>query len=202
MRLLPLQRGPVFCALVFSALASLSGNASAQVNLVANGSFETGSFASWTQVGNTTFNGVQCPGAALVPQGSCDAYFGPVGSLGGIQQSIATVPGAQYSITFAFSGDGGVPSQFLVAFGTQTLLNLTNASTATTGFQTFTFGALATGASTLLSFNFRDDPGSMELDNVAVMQAVPEPETYALMLAGIGTLLGARRLRRRGAKAR
>ena len=122
MRLLPLQRGPVFCALVFSALASLSGNASAQVNLVANGSFETGSFASWTQVGNSTFNGVQCPGAALVPQGSCDAYFGPVGSLGGIQQSIATVPGAQYSITFAFSGDGGLPSQFLVAFGTQTLL--------------------------------------------------------------------------------
>jgi hypothetical protein len=42
----------------------------------------------------------------------------------------------------------------------------------------------------------------MELDNVAVMQAVPEPETYALMLAGIGTLLGARRLRRRGPKAR
>jgi hypothetical protein len=136
-----------------------------------------------------------------VPQGNCGAFFGPVGSLGGIQQTIATVPGWQYSISFAFSGDGGLPSQFLVGFGTQTLLNLTNASTATTGFQTFTFGALATGPSTLLTFNFRDDPGFMELDNVAVT-AVPEPETYALMLAGIGALLGARRFRRRGPKSR
>jgi len=202
MRLLRLHRGQMFCALLFfSGLASLSGNASAQVNLVANGSFETGSFASWTEAGNSAFNGVQCPGAAFVPQGNCGAFFGPVGSLGGIQQTIATVPGWQYSISFAFSGDGGLPSQFLVGFGTQTLLSLTNASTATTGFQTFTFGALATGPSTLLTFNFRDDPGFMELDNVAVT-AVPEPETYALMLAGIGALLGARRFRRRGPKSR
>ena len=70
-------------------------------------------------------------------------------------------------------------------------------------------GVLMCGREELLSvqgkrpvrFNFRDDPGFMELDNVAVM-AVPEPETYVLMLAGMGALLGARRLRRRGPKSR
>jgi hypothetical protein len=33
-------------------------------NIVTNGSFETGDFTGWTLSGDTTFNGVQCPGAA------------------------------------------------------------------------------------------------------------------------------------------
>jgi len=182
-------------ALLTAAFAGVSGHASAQ-NLVNNGSFETGSFASWTEVGNTAFNGVQCPGASFVSQGNCDAYFGPIGSLGGITQTLATTAGQQYLVTFALSGDGSVPSQLLVNFGAQTLLNLSNAATTTTGFRTFAFDAVAAGASTLLSFNFRNDAGFMELDNVAVTVAIPEPETYALMLAGFA-LLGMRRFRRR-----
>jgi hypothetical protein len=183
-------------AAVLAGLAGVSGHASAQANLVNNGSFETGSFASWTEVGNSAFNGVQCPGAAFVPQGNCGAFFGPIGSLGGITQTLATTPSQHYLVSFAFSGDGAIPSQLLVDFGASTLLNLTNASTATPGFRTFVFDAVATGASTLLSFNFRNDAGFMELDNVAVA-VIPEPETYALMLAGFGTLLGMRRFRRR-----
>ena len=30
--------------------------------VLVNGGFETGDFTGWTQTGNTTFNGVQCPG--------------------------------------------------------------------------------------------------------------------------------------------
>jgi len=123
------------------------------------------------------------------------AYFGPIGSLGGITQTLATTAGQHYLVTFALSGDGSVPSQFLVNFGALTLLNLSNAATATPGFQTFAFDAVAAGASTLLSFNFRNDAGFMELDNVAVA-VIPEPETYALMLAGFA-LLGMRRFKQR-----
>ena len=195
MRSQSIHRGPLCRALLLAGLASLSGHASAQANLVANGGFETGSFASWSEVGNSAFNNAQCPGAGLVPQGICSGTFGPLGSLGGIQQAITTTPGLAYTISFDYKGDGGAPGQVLVEFGSQTLLNRSDAAAATVGFQSFAFEAVATGASTLLSFNFRNDSGFMELDNVAVT-AVPEPASLALMLAGIGTLLGAGRLGR------
>ncbi|MEF7615688.1 PEP-CTERM sorting domain-containing protein [Aquincola sp. MAHUQ-54] len=181
---------------LYIGLFAASASTFAQANLVNNGSFESGSFASWTEVGNSAFNGVQCPGAGAVPQGICGAYFGPIGSLGGIQQAIATVPGGQYTISFSFLGDGSAPGQFIVDFGGVTLLSRSDAAAATVGFQAFEFIATANSSSSLLSFNFRNDLGFMELDNVAVT-AVPEPGTYALMLAGVGALLYARRRIRR-----
>jgi len=76
----------------------VSGLASA--NIVANGSFETGDFTGWTQIGNTGFTGVECPGAPFAGpgDGNCDAFFGPVGSTGGITQNLATVAGVRYFI--------------------------------------------------------------------------------------------------------
>lgn len=171
---------PLSCVAVVAGLMMLPGQAAA--NLLSNAGFETGDFSGWTQIGNTGFSGVQCPGG--VPEGNCDAFFGPIGSLGGIQQTIATQIGAMLNISFVFQPDGGSPSEFKVIFGGQTLLDLVNPGPS--GFQTFNFTAQATGASTALSFEFRDDPGFLFLDNVSV---VPEPGTLALLglgFAGIG----------------
>src|SRR5438874_8646968 len=89
----------------------ISGPAHA-AELVTNGSFETGDFTGWTQVGNTGFSGVECPGVGFAGpgDGACDAFFGPVGSDGGISQVLNTVPGKQYNIRFDFQPDGGTPS--------------------------------------------------------------------------------------------
>lgn len=175
-------------ALVIAGLASLPEQASAAPgpNLVKNGGFESGSLSSWGLIGDQTFNGVQCSGA---PEGSCDAFFGPVGTTGGITQSIATTVGAQYFISFILISTGDNPSSFTADFGASNLLTLSNPNTGTT---TFSFLRTATAASTLLRFNFQDDPGFMLLDAV---QVIPEPATVALVgLALLG--LGASRRRK------
>jgi hypothetical protein len=161
----------------------------AQANIVANGGFETGDFTGWTEVGNTVFNGVQCPGAGLVPEGFCDAFFGPIGSTGGIAQTLATLPGRYYNIDFDFQPDGGAPSSFSAMFGGDTLVSLTDPAGGP--FQHFHFNTLATGAGTTIQFDFRDDPGFLSLDDVRV--SVPEPGTLALLGIGMTGLWWRRR---------
>lgn len=181
--------------LAAATLASVSGAAMAADNLVANGSFETGSFDGWTQSGSTAFNGVYCPGDGASPDGICRAYFGPLGTTGGIEQSLATMAGGQYLVTFRLSGDGADPSSVQVNFGAQSLLTQTNP--VTTGFQLYSFVASASSASTVLSFQFRDDTSFMELDSVSVT-AVPEPATVAMLSLGVAVLLMRRRSVNRG----
>src|SRR6187397_1400632 len=81
-------------AVAVSALIALPARAD-----VVNGGFETGTFAGWTQTGDTGFSGVD-PFAART--GSFGAFFGPA-NLGGISQSFATLAGTLYRVEFALS---------------------------------------------------------------------------------------------------
>jgi hypothetical protein len=156
----------------------MAGSAQA-LNIVNNGSFETGDFTGWTQTGNTGFGGVTSGGA---PSGTFFAFFGPIGSDGGISQSLSTVAGNKYVITFSLSADGGTPSDFSATFGGSTLVSLTNP--AASAFHTLTYVVTATSGTTLLGFNFRDDPGFLFLDAVSV--SVPEPASLALLGIALG----------------
>jgi hypothetical protein len=75
--------------------AGLASTAAA--NLVVNPGFETGNFTGWTQIGDTTFTGVDTLSAH---SGSFGADMGPIGSLGFISQDLAAVAGATYDLTF------------------------------------------------------------------------------------------------------
>src|SRR5437762_14133373 len=85
--------GSIAIAVVMGAIVSGLGSGSAIAipsicdgiagNIVANCGFETGTFASWTQSGNTGFTAV---GTIGVNSGNFAASFGPVGSLGFIDQ--------------------------------------------------------------------------------------------------------------------
>ena len=172
-------------ALVLCATALVFCNP-ARADLVTNGGFETGSFSGWTGTGNTGFTGVQCPGpGATVHGGNCSAFFGPVGSTGGISQNLATTPGTTYRIDFFFLPDGGNPSSFSATFGGTTLISLTNPPAGP--YQEFSFDVIATLSSTALGFNFRDDPGFLFLDDVSV-NAVPLPAALPLFATGLGAL--------------
>lgn len=182
---------------LMSGLALMAGlmalSAPATANLVTNGGFETGSFSGWTQTGNTTFNGVQCPGAGLVPQGNCDAFFGPVGTTGGISQSFGTQVGALLHVHFDFRSDGGTPGSFLAQWISGSTTNLLSLSNPPSGaFQAFDFNVLAGAATSTIQFTFRDDPGFMFLDNV---QVVPEPGSVALVGLALAGLAASRRRR-------
>jgi hypothetical protein len=148
-------------------------SSAASANLVTNGSFETGNFSGWAQTGNTGFSGVQCGGG--VPSGNCDGFFGPVGSVGGITQNIATAIGTTYDLSFFLGNDGsGGPNSFSASFGGQTISSITNSGAF--GFTQFTASVVALSGISALAFNFRNDPSLWELDNVTVdIHAVPGP---------------------------
>jgi len=170
----------------FAAVGLVIGLAGgAQANIVTNGSFETGDFTGWQQTGDSSFNEVICPGGA--PQGSCYAIFGPFGDLGGIQQTLPVDNGLNYVVSFAFEADGGVTSDFIATFDGVTLLNLVNPPAS--GFVTYTFAITTkpgSASNSVLSFQFRDDPGFLSLDAVSV--AVPEPMSLALVGIALGGL--------------
>lgn len=199
-----------------AALAALAtaGAANAATELVVNGSFESNVIASpyaqlsavtgWTSSvgGNTAFE-IQ-KGAT---QGGLGG-FNPVAadgtqylelnteSLSSLSQSIATTAGGTYALSFAYSGrpdtPGGASSLMNVYWGS-TLLTPTALVGNTGGvWQSYSQNLTALGSSTVLRFESIGPVSAPTygsyLDNVSVMAAVPEPETYAMMLLGLGLL--------------
>ncbi len=171
----------VLCGLAAVAVClALTSSASAQ-NLVANPGFETGDFTGWTQSGNTGFTGVD----GNPHSGTFAAFFGPVGSLGFLSQSLATTPGSLYRIDSWLSSDGGTPSEFQVMWDGNIIFDQMNIPahpyTLSTFFQT------ASTSSTPLKFGFRDDPSFLFFDDVSVT-AVPEPSSMVLSVLGLAGL--------------
>ena len=164
--------------LVAAATLAIVSPASATVT---NGSFESG-FSGWTQFGNTGFSTTQAGGTA----GAKEAIFGPVGSVGGISQNIATTIGQFYTVSFDLMNGGGNPNSALISFGGNTLLSLTNASAF--GYTSYSYNVMASATVSALSFGFRHNPDYYRLDNVSVTPtapAVPEPATWAMMIGGL-----------------
>jgi len=182
-----------------AATAPLVSNAA---ELVANGGFETGSLSSWT--GGGSFTGVQCPGPGpTVHGGNCSLFDGNIGSTDSLSQIVATVAGQSYDYSFWLLSDGGTPNAFTFSLGGVTLVSLTNAP-ASSGFTHFTGSVVAASSNASLAFGFRDDPGFWFLDDVSLVNgaAIPEPASWALMLAGfLGAGVAIRSSRRRAAVA-
>jgi PEP-CTERM motif len=189
--------------IVAGATLPLATPAAAQ-QLVTNGGFETGDFTGFTQSGNTELTGVL---SGEAPSGDFSAFFGPTGSTGSISQTLATTTGGTYQISFDLQSSGGSPTFYEVLFGGVSLFSATNA--ADFDFTTFSTSAVASTASTALTFTFRNDPSFFNLDNISVTPirrvtgAVPEPATWAMMLIGFGGMgVSLRRRRATTAKAR
>jgi hypothetical protein len=166
---------------VVVAALGISPQASASVNLVVNGGFETGDFTGWTRFGNTSYSGVS--NYYLPSQGNYSALFGAVGSLGGISQSFATVSGSDYEVSFDLANGGGPTNEYLVQFGSSVLAHEANLSPF--GYQHFSYITTAASSSTTLALSFRQDPSYFKLDGVSVTAAVPEPEEWAMMAISI-----------------
>jgi hypothetical protein len=183
-------------------LAAVATPALAAVNLVSNPGFESG-LAGWTRFGNTGYSGVAGNFAGQAPtEGAAQAYFGPVGSSGGIFQSVATMAGETYRVSFdVWAAPGG--QQFQVDFGGATLFN--DRMRQGQGYTSLVYDVIASAASSELRFRTQHNPSYYLLDNVRVESvggggggAVPEPGTWVMLIAGFGLVgLAARRRGRR-----
>jgi hypothetical protein len=143
--------------------------------LVQNGGFETGSFASWTQSGNTAYTSVTSS-SSFVHSGTYGSKLGPSGSLGYLSQTLPTFAGQNYLLSLWLdnpnNSSGATPNQFLVQWNGTTIFSQTNLPFTT--WTNLQFIVTATGASTVLQLGFRDDPYYLGLDDISVVP-VPVP---------------------------
>ena len=204
--------------ITFAALAlvvSTSALATPE-NLVLNGSFEdltgiymnptwaqSSTLTGWTSTNDAKFE-IQLAGTPSFATAYDGAHYLELNSdkLGGIEQTLSTIAGHSYALAFGYASrqGAGAASSFDVYWGKDLIASLNTTSTTWTSY---TNGAplLATGDATKLTFvstgpTSNPSYGSY-LDGVSVtaVSAVPEPETYAMLLAGLGLMatIGRRR---------
>jgi hypothetical protein len=190
-------------------------------NLLVNGNFEastsqTATPPGWTNIGHT--DGVIAYSLFGTPAFDGN-YFYDIGGFGGaiptlgdgIMQTVATSIGQVYTLSFGYTGENGNPGQTTVMDvligGMLTSFSIVSDNTG--GLQkafTATFlNYTATGASTTIAFTIKSSTNRGANDPVidrvvfeaANAGAVPEPASWAMMIAGFGLAGVALRRRQR-----
>jgi choice-of-anchor C domain-containing protein len=185
----------------FAVLAPMSQAA----ELITNGGFEDSTFSgAFTTYG--TGGGLN---GWTIESGSVDlinTYWQPASghysldlngnSAGVISQSFATVVGQTYNVSFSMAGNtdgGGAVKVITVGAGGDHSISFdsTGKSHGDMGWTTQSFSFVADSVSSTLRFSgsANNTYYGAALDNISVTAApVPEPETYAMLVAGLGLL--------------
>lgn len=202
--------------LMLAAVAAVVLPAAAQAApIITNGSFETSTTVQGGPAFVTLNNGSTAIDGWTVTAGSIDYIlsYWPAqdGSRsidlsgnepGAISQTFNTIANQRYVVKFFLGGnfDGPPPSKTIQASAGDFSGTFTYTPTGTGNFQgynAYSFGFVGTGSPTTLTFaSLSSGPFGAALDNVSVT-AVPEPASWALMIAGFGLAGAALRSRRR-----
>ena len=164
-------------------------------SLVQNGGFETGDFTDWVLVGGTIvggylYDGVENAsfvspndGASYVHSGNYAAVLGESGQSATLSQSVPTVPGENYLLSFWLIDPTSLTTQiFEVNWSTNgTDFSALYGSTNPQDFSwtNLTFVVTATGTSSTLQFAAENDQDYFGLDDVS-LTPIPKPSFAAL----------------------
>ena len=186
----------IFCIATLLCAVAWSANA----NLVADPGFEASAdglgphpfSASWTNVDATMNSGVGGD-SAFAHTGDNYAFLGADAAPGTLSQSLATMTGGMYNLSFWLANDqtAGLPqtNSFEVFFNGISVFSMTNQ--AAFGYTQFTIsGLVATGAATSLQFVYQHGSDFWRLDDVSV-EAAGVPESFStiwLALPAFGAL--------------
>lgn len=186
---------------VLAACAALLAAAypAGAVDLVVNGGFETGDFSGWSQSGDLTFTGVD---TSTPHDGTYAAYFGPIFDLGFITQTLPTVAGSTYDVSFWLANDDALASNHFQFWWDGALL-IDELNTGSYPYTNYILpGLTASTGATDMSFGLYNPPSFFHLDTVTVDgdpgAPVPEPAT-GLLVGGalaLAAIAGGRRSRK------
>lgn len=199
-------------AVVTGITMALGLSLPAHANLINNGSFESGNKdTATTGVCSDSVTGWSvsalgsCGGIDWIQNSGWAAQDGNFSidlnsfNTGAISQTFDTTSGSQYLVSFYLAGNPGHPSIVknldvlinnvdLVSGAPDFSFDGTGKTTTNMGWTLQSFTFTANSALTTLTFkSLMTGAEGPALDNV-VVTAVPEPETYAMMLAGLGLL--------------
>jgi alpha-tubulin suppressor-like RCC1 family protein len=142
-----------------------------QPNLILNGGFETGNFTGWTTNGN--FNNTYV--STYTYSGKYSAWLASDGSPGYLSQTLTTLPGDQYLVSFGLgNGSGATDQSFGVTWNGMTLL--TNPPPVL--YTNYQFVVIAENFSATLQFTFKIHLGEFLLDDVSVLPIPAMDESY------------------------
>lgn len=184
----------------------LLGCALASASVVTNGGLEGGPSGASTTVPSWTIGGsggANTAGLCSVidfdaHSGSCAVGFFSTGPLGSLSQTLSTVAGQTYTLSFWLWNNQPGSNFFEALFNGAQVFSETNSNAH--GFEFHSVSVTATGTSTVLQFNGFNVPGTTMLDDVDVsaVGSVPEPATFGLVSGAV--LLGGAIRRRLGRK--
>jgi hypothetical protein len=178
-------------ALLLSVAVALTGiagqSAHAGLNRVTNGTFSTGDFTGWSLSDSSILiDTLDAP-----PSDTYDAEFTGNGIL---SQTLPTIAGQAYTLSFSLLDEAGAPSDdYTVKFGAF-MTTITGDTAASYTPEVFSIPAAdVTSASTTLSFQAINPPVAWNLDDISVTQnAIPEAPAGAILTGAVLLMLSLR----------
>jgi predicted outer membrane repeat protein len=167
---------------VATATGTVGASQATGASIVVNGGFETGNFSGWTLSGDWN------PWTYLIPTnawslsdgGHYEAQLGTTWNLAFLSQTLATVPGQQYTFHYwmrdAVSGD-----EFQTYWDGQQIADLTNIPAQP--WTEYSFTVTATGATTELKLGYQNNHAFFHLDNISVTPVSPTVYTTGVQVS-------------------
>ena len=158
-------------------------------NLVVNGGFETGDFTGWTETQNL---GATFVSPSYAHSGNDGAALGAVGSDNSLAQTLSTVAGATYDVSFdhMYRPDAGPVGDFSVLWDGNAIYSQDSTNPPSPqNWTQYDFTVTGTGSDTL-TFLSRQDPSYQGLDDVSVTQVSSSGPTLTLSNGATATYSG------------